>query len=189
MDKKPTVQRISEDLALKLRTEFVQGVELETGERHYSTIVELVSKYNVSQTPLFRLSQKENWRQQKEEFKLQLQAMLDEETAKQMVVESKKFDAKSVKVANQLLEIVYGKVYRNLKALEQDNKTDNPSQILSLANTAVAAQRLAKLAFGESTDSININANIQETDAFREAMELLDEVARAKSESGDKAVH
>ena len=101
MDKKPTVQRISEDLALKLRTEFVQGVELETGERHYSTIVELVSKYNVSQTSLFRLSQKENWRQQKEEFKLQLQAMLDEETAKQMVVESKKFDAKSVKVANQ----------------------------------------------------------------------------------------
>ena len=173
MDKKPTVQRISEDLALKLRTEFVQGVELETGERHYSTIVELVSKYNVSQTS----------------FKLQLQAMLDEETAKQMVVESKKFDAKSVKVANQLLEIVYGKVYRNLKALEQDNKTDNPSQILSLANTAVAAQRLAKLAFGESTDSININANIQETDAFREAMELLDSVAESSRDSDSKAVH
>lgn len=189
MDKKPTVQRITEDLALQLRTEFVQGVELESGERQFSTIVELVSKHNVSQTSLFRLSQKENWRQQKEEFKLQLQAKIDEKRTEKMAEESKVFDSKSVKVANQLLEIVEGKIYKNLKAIEMDTKTDNPSQILSLANTAVAAQRLAKLAFGESTDSININANIQETDAFREAMELLDSVAESSRDSDSKAVH
>ncbi len=189
VDKKSKVQRITEDLAMKLRTEFVQGIELESGERQYLPIVELATKYNVAQTSLFRLSQKENWRDQKEQFKLQLQAKIDEETAKQMAVESRKFDSKSVKVANQLMEIVHGKVYRNLKALEQDTKTDNPSQILSLANTAVAAQRLAKLAFGESTDSININGSIQQTEAFTEVLELLDTVAEQRRKADDKPIH
>ena len=86
------------------------------------------------------------------------------------------------------MEIVHGKVYRNLKALEQDTKTDNPSQILSLANTAVAAQRLAKLAFGESTDSININGSIQQSEAFTEVLELLDEVADSRK-ADDKPIH
>ena len=50
-------------------------------------------------------------------------------------------------------------------------------------------QKFAKLALGESTDNINLNANIQEADAFREAMELLDTVAKQRRESNDKAVH
>ena len=103
MDKKKKVRRITPDLALKLRTEFVQGIELQTGERQYLPIVELATKYNVAQTSLFRLSQKESWRDQKEQFKVQLQEKIDEETAKQMAIESKKFDSKSVKVANQLM--------------------------------------------------------------------------------------
>ena len=189
MDKKKKVRRITPDLALKLRTEFVQGIELQTGERQYLPIVELATKYNVAQTSLFRLSQKESWRDQKEQFKVQLQEKIDEETAKQMAIESKKFDSKSVKVANQLMEIVHGKVYKNLKALEQDTKTDNPSQILSLANTAVAAQRLAKLAFGETTDSININGSIQQTEAFTEVLELLDSVAEQRRQADDKPIH
>ena len=90
MDKKSTVQRITEDLALKLRTEFVQGIELESGERQYLPIIELATKYNVAQTSLFRLSQRENWRDQKEQFKLQLQAKIDEETAKQMAEKVRK---------------------------------------------------------------------------------------------------
>jgi|TARA_R100001463_G_scaffold129975_1_gene189079 hypothetical protein len=189
VDKKSTVQRMTPDLAMKLRTEFVQGIEIESGERQYLPIVELATKYNVAQTTLFRLSQKENWRDQKEQFKVQLQEKMDEETAKQMAVESRKFDSKSVKVANQLMEIVHGKVYKNLKALELDSKTDNPSQILSLANTAVAAQRLAKLAFGESTDSININGSIQQTEAFTEVLELLDTVAEQRTKGNDKPIH
>ena len=78
---------------------------------------------------------------------------------------------------------------RNLKALELDTKTDNPSQILSLANTAVAAQRLAKLAFGESTDSININGSIQQTEAFTEVLEILDTVAEQRRKADDKPIH
>ena len=189
MANKTTKVKITEDLAMQLRTEYVQGIELESGERKYFNVVELVNKYNVSQTTLFRLSQKENWKLQKEQFKVQLQTKIDEVRVEKMAEESKVFDSKSIRVANQLLEIVEGKVYKNLKALEIDSKTDNPSQILSLANTAVAAQRLAKLAFGESTDSININANIQETDAFREAMELLDTVAESSRDSNSKPIH
>jgi len=47
---------------------------------------------------------------------------------------------------------------------------------------------LAKLALGETTENVNLNANIQD-EAFREAMELLDTVADGRREGNDKAIH
>lgn len=61
--------------------------------------------------------------------------------------------------------------------------------VQQLGNAALQAQKLGKLALGESTENMKLNAEISDTDAFREAMELLDEVARAKSESSDTAIH
>ena len=48
MANKTTKVKITEDLAMQLRTEYVQGIELESGERKYFNVVELVNKYNVS---------------------------------------------------------------------------------------------------------------------------------------------
>ena len=54
---------------------------------------------------------------------------------------------------------------------------------------AINAQKLAKLALGEATENMKLNANIQETDAFREAMELLDEVERQRRNSSVSTTH
>ena len=51
-------------------------------------------------------------------------------------------------------------------------------------------QKFAKLAMGESTDNINLNANLQQTDAFNSAMELLDSIAEQRTRnSNDTAIH
>ena len=57
-----------------------------------------------------------------------------------------------------------------------------------MANAALSAQRLAKLAMGEVTHNVEINGNLQDN-AFREAMELLDTVADRRRETDDKPVH
>ena len=63
-----------------------------------------------------------------------------------------------------------------------------PSQINSLANAAVTAQRLAKLALGEATHNIDATVN-ENTDAFRRAMELLDSVEDQRRSQGDGVTH
>ena len=63
------------------------------------------------------------------------------------------------------------------------------SQLNALATTAVTAQRLAKLALGEATHNMNLNANIKDTEAFRSAMELLDTVAEQRRESDSNSIH
>jgi hypothetical protein len=67
--------------------------------------------------------------------------------------------------------------------------TLTPIQISQLSNSALTAQKLGKLALGESTENMKLNAEISDTDAFREAMELLDEVANQRREADDSAVH
>ncbi len=73
--------------------------------------------------------------------------------------------------------------------MEDGKKGMIPSQLNALANAALNAQKIAKLALGETTENLNINANIQEADAFREAMELLDSVAEQRREANDSSVH
>ena len=48
MSKKSSRTKLTEELKIKLRTEFVQGIELETGERQHFSIEDLIKKYNVS---------------------------------------------------------------------------------------------------------------------------------------------
>ena len=64
-----------------------------------------------------------------------------------------------------------------------------PQLIYQLSSASLQAQKLAKLALGESTENMKLNAEISDTDAFREAMELLDEVARSKQQRGGSSLH
>jgi hypothetical protein len=79
-------------------------------------------------------------------------------------------------------------INKNAMDINEGKKSLFPSQINALANTAFTAQRLAKLALGEITHNVNINANIQQ-EAFREAMELLDELEAAKRDSSLPTTH
>ena len=104
---------------------------------------------------------------------------IDEKRREQLAEESIKIDELALKISYEIFTHVQGLIKSN----------DKPSGIASLSQAATNAQKLAKLALGEATHNMNLNANIQETDAFREAMELLDSVAEQRRESNDKAVH
>ena len=80
-------------------------------------------------------------------------------------------------------------IRRNTEEINQGNLGLPPTQLNALANTALTAQKIAKLALGETTENVNLNANFKEADAFREAMELLDTVAEQRREANDSSVH
>ena len=79
-------------------------------------------------------------------------------------------------------------ISNNLENMEEGKTGLIPTQINALANTALTAQKIGKLALGETTENVEINGNIQNT-AFREAMELLDTVAEQRRESNDSPIH
>ena len=181
--------KLTEELASFIRTEFVQGMEMESGERISYSLNELMKKHNVAQTTLYRRARKENWKMQKEQFLAKLENQLDEQRVQILAKESKRFDDKSIKIANELMESVALIIKRNSASMELRTRGYPPSQLLSLANTALTAQKLAKLALGEAQENIKLNAEITESDAFRDVMELLDSVADQRRESSSNPLH
>ena len=79
-------------------------------------------------------------------------------------------------------------IVQNLQNIEEGKNSLMPTQINALANAALTAQKIGKLALGETTENVEINGNVQNT-AFREAMELLDTVAEQRRTSNDSSVH
>ena len=77
----------------------------------------------------------------------------------------------------------------NKNAMEAETKPFPPSQFLAISNAFLISQKLGKIALGEITENINVNTTIKEAEAFHTAMELLDELARAKSKVNDTAIH
>ena len=64
-----------------------------------------------------------------------------------------------------------------------------PQNLVALSQAATGAQRVAKLALGESTDNMNLNADVKDTETFKEALELLDEVADRIREADSSSIH
>ncbi len=179
-------------LAETIRNKFVQGIETENGERKYFTIDALAIEYSVPKSTLYKWAQKESWKSQQERFHKEYLQKLDAERQDQLIEESKSFDSTALRLAKILMnEIGLLLNENNQRRANNPNDEDKftPQMVQQLGNAALQAQKLGKLALGESTENMKLNAEISDTDAFREAMELLDEVARAKSESSDTAIH
>jgi hypothetical protein len=179
MTNKKAKVKITDQIKDAIRNEYVQGVELDTGERSVFTLDELIAKYNVSSTTIYRLSAKDGWKMQREEFRHKLMAEFDEKRREQLSDESIKVDEISLKLSYE--------IFAHVQSLIKSN--EKPSGVASLSMAAINAQKLAKLALGEATENMKLNANIQETDAFREAMELLDEVERQRRNSSVSTTH
>ena len=83
-----------------------------------------------------------------------------------------------------------GMIFQDNAMKRQQGVPTMTTQMLNqIATASLQAQKLGKLALGESTENMRLNAEVTDTDAFREAMELLDSVAEQRRESDDKAVH
>jgi len=185
-------KKLTLEIAEKIRNKFVQGIETDGGERKYFTIDALAIEYNVPKSTLYKWAQKEAWKSQQERFHKEYLQKLDAERQDQLIQESKSFDSTALRLAKILMnEIGLLLNENNQRRANNPNDEDKftPQMVQQLGNAALQAQKLGKLALGESTENMKLNAEISDTDAFREAMELLDEVARAKSESSDTAIH
>jgi len=186
--KKKTYQKLTNDLKSEIRVLYVQGFDDESGNRKSYTLDELALKFNVAKSTLYRNAQKDNWKLQREQFQQEYLSELDKQRQKDLTEESKRFDTNSINLARALLTTVGQNLAKNNQELNEGKKGFIPSQLHALANAALSAQRLAKLALGEVTHNVEINGNLQ-NEAFREAMELLDSVADRRREGNDQPVH
>ena len=184
-NKKPKYRKITSQLKEKMRIAYVQGDVDIQGFRRLSTIEELAEENKLSKNTLYKVAQRENWKLQQEQFQKDYEQQLDKERLKEFAKESVKFDLASVNIAKALLTKV-GNLIRN----SQNSSLDefSPQQLDSIANVALKTQKFVKLAFGESTENINVNTSEKQTAAFREAMELLDSIEDSRSRS-NKSTH
>jgi hypothetical protein len=144
----------------------------------------LAEENKIGKSTLYRHAKIENWKVQQERFQSEYLAELDNKRKKEMVNESKKFDNATISIAKALL----GQTGQIIKQAQSDNKF-TPSLLNTLAEATIKIQKISKLAMGEATENMNLNAKINDTDAFREAMELLDTVAEQRRESNNKPIH
>lgn len=189
MSKKTPKKKLTPALKEIIRNEFVQGVDAETGARKRFTFDELIKKHNIAASTLYRVANQEQWKFYRDRFQQEYEESLDRERVKSLSEESKRFDNTSLTLAKALMTTVGQSIRKNSDDMNQGKKSLIPSQVNALASAALAAQRLAKLALGESTHKVELHGNITEETAFREAMELLDEVARRKQQTDGSSIH
>lgn len=184
--KRPKYKKITEALKEKLRLAYVQGVQDPQGFRVTATIEELAKENKLSQNTLYKLAQREQWKEQQEQFQAKYLEQLDKVRVKEFVEENKKFDNASLQIAKALL----AKVGTTIKTQQNANIEDfSPQQLDQLASAGLKIQKFAKMALGETTDRIDINATTSEQGIFQEAMELIDQVVRERQQNGDGSVH
>lgn len=192
MSKKTAYAKATKEILEQIRNKFVQGIDDGTGEKKYQTLDALSVEYNIAKSTLYRWAQKESWKAQQERFHQEYIEKLDAERQKELIHESKQFDSNALRVAKFLLNEVGISLSMNSQQRTQDpqsTKLLTPQAVAQLSNAALSAQKLGKLALGESTENMKLNAEISDTDAFREAMELLDTVAEQRRQTSDNPIH
>ena len=113
--------KLTEELKIKIRDEFVHGSVGENGSRVFLTIDKLHKKYDVSRATLFRYSSEENWQSQKNKIQSEIQQALDDDRVLRIINDSKKLDDTAIRIAQALLNSV-GKKLQASQVAEQ-NKT------------------------------------------------------------------
>jgi hypothetical protein len=189
MTKKSTKTKLTSELKSLVKTEFVQSIDLESGEKCHYTFEDLIKKYNLATATLYRAARAENWKALRDQYNFDLEEKVKEERVKKIARESLKFDDKLLTKANDIIEQVTKYMALNEEALQENKKPFQPNQFLNLTNALLTAQKLGKIAMGEITESINVNTTIKEADAFRGIMELLDSAKEQRLEGDSDPLH
>ena len=183
--------KLTEELKLKIRDEFVHGFTDEQGVRQYPTIKALVNRYEVSSTTLYKYSYDENCQSQKNKVQTEIQEAVDSERITKMVSDSKRLDDSAIQIAQAMLN----RVGQRLQKAFQDEQRNPSNEALTLqelreaSHVAQNAQKLGKLALGEAQEISKVSADVSNPEAFHRVMEQLDELANARSQGGSKPLH
>lgn len=189
MTKKSPKNKLTADLKQRICLEFVQGLETESGDRKSFTLDELIKKHNVASATLYRAARSEGWKAQREQFNIELQEKLNEKRLKDLSKLGVQFDDKMLQMANEI--VLQAQTYMDLNKdhLKNKSKALPPNQFLAICNGLQVAQKLGKIALGETTENINVNTTIKEAEAFRSVMDLLDSVKKQSTDSNSDSLH
>lgn len=182
MNKK--VAKLDKTIKEKIRNLYVQGFDNEQGERVMYSLAELAKQFSVGQSTLYRHARNEDWKIQQDQFQAEYLSELDEKRREVLVQDSVKFDSDTLDISKTLLRQIASLIKES-----EERKSITPNLLSTIAEATYKVQRVAKLALGEATDNMNLNANVKDTTAFKEAMELLDEIADAKRTGNMESLH
>ena len=174
--------KLTEALALKIKQEFVEGVHTDSGELMWPTIDFLVKKHEVARATLFRRSRSEDWQAAKNQFQTALEQKRESERVLEMAEESKRLDVNSLQIAQAMLSRVGRKLQRSFQT-EQNTDTEilSTAELRELSQVATNAQKIGKLALGEASEIAKVSADVSAPETFRDLMEQMDELAKARS--------
>ena len=170
----------------QMRDSYIRGETDASGFHKTLTIDQLAEIHGVSVNTLYKLAQRENWKLEKEKFELELNKKLDAQRIKEFAEESRKFDSACINIAKAVLNKIGAKLRESQESQHGDFTTQQLDQI---TGAALKVQKFAKLALGETTENINIHADIREDDSFRRAMEVLDQLEESKRTGGSEITH
>lgn len=175
-------EKITDQLKEIMRTEFVHGF-VEDGKRVFPSIDSLVKRHHVARATLYRLQDKENWQQQKNQIQSEIQAQIDADRIKNLVEESNKLDDRTLMVAQGLIRSVARRMQRGFDE-EQNNPTSEGlpvDDLRELSQITLNAQKIGKLALGQAQEISKVSGDVINPEAFREVLEELDRLAEEKS--------
>ena len=151
-----------------IRDQYIYGILKDSGERIMPTLDELIKKHNVPSSTLYRISSREEWKQQRKHFQNKLRQELDE--TKNLELKEKLFKCEEASI-----DIAY-KVFTKALKMINTEKEITPNGLVSISSAAYTAQ---KIYAGKSFENVT-NKN---SDSFQEAMNLLDQIQDIKRQS------
>ena len=111
MNTKTKKSKLTDTLKLKIRNEFVQGIN-ESNEHKVYTLDELIKKYNVAQSTIYRIARNEQWKIQRDQFQQEYTEKLDRDRIKNRAKESIRLDDNSITLAKALYTTVGIELWR-----------------------------------------------------------------------------
>lgn len=185
------VKKITDELEMVIRDEFIHGYIDTDGVRKYPTIDHLVKRHDVARTRLYVRAKDDDWQSQKNKYQTELKQKLDDERMARILDDSKRLDDTCIQLAMGMLSVVGRKLQRHMQ--EETSNPDYaglpPHEMSHLSATTANAQKIGKLALGEAQEISKVSADVSNPEAFRTVMEQLDELAAARSQSDSKPIH
>lgn len=156
----PRGAKYPEELWQRVRAAYVQGVEDENGFRRFPTYQQLEAEFNVNYGTIALRCKKEGWQEERAIFERKLKEDIDAKKRKELLKASVEFDSSSLKLAKaiqaeigQLLVAAQYERQKIAQGLEPERKIFTSSALSSMAMALATAQKVGRLALGESTEN------------------------------------
>lgn len=184
-------QKLTDELKIEIRNEFVHGYTDEEGVRRYPTIDGLVKRHSVARATLYKAASDDDWQTQKDRYQTELTMRQDAERMGKMVADSKRLDDSAVQLAQAMMNKVGRRLQRSMQA-EQDERFQaalSNSDLHQLSSVLANAQKIGKLALGQAQEISKVSADVSNPEAFQSIMEQLDGLAESRSQSDIGSIH